>query len=82
MKMTNEERWKYAYESLKAYISEHGHLPSKRPDQNGKWMLNWAKFQRKKIKEGSLDEEKVRSFLELMAMRSGVHTGGRRRNEE
>lgn len=78
--MTNDERWYSAYKSLKTYISDHGHLPSKRPDQDGKWMLNWAKFQRKKIKEGSLAEEKVRLFLELMAERSTEHTGGRKKN--
>lgn len=77
--MTNEERWYQSYESLKAYISEHGHLPSKRPDQDGKWMLNWAKFQRKKLKEGTLDEEKQRLFESLMASRSTEHTGGRQK---
>lgn len=42
-------------------------------------LLNWAKYQRKRIKEGSLDEEKTRLFNELMERRSNEHTGGRRK---
>ena len=41
--------------------------------------LNWAKFQMKKIKTGTMDSERQRLFEELMAMRSGQHTGGRKK---
>lgn len=37
-----------------------------------------AKYQRKRIKAGALDEEKTRLFLELMDSRSKEHTGGRK----
>lgn len=79
--MTNEERWYQNFECLKAYIAEHGHLPSKSPELGVKWMLNWAKYQRRKIKDGTLDDEKKVMFEELMAARSAAHTGGRKRKE-
>ena len=89
--MTREEGWKQSFELLKAYIEEHHHLPDKtvrqahQPKEN-RGLLSWAKFQRKKIKAGTLDEEMVRQahqpiglFLELMDSRSKEHTGGRRK---
>lgn len=76
--MTHEESWHQNYELLKAYIEEHHHLPDKKKVEN-RGLLSWAKFQRKKIKTGTLDEEKTRLFLALMDSRSKEHTGGRRK---
>ena len=45
-------------------------------------LLSWAKYQRKRIKAGTLDEEKTRLFLELMNSRSKEHTGGRVRKSD
>ena len=55
----NEEKWMVNYEALKAYIAEHGHLPDKHVVEN-RALLSWAKYQRKKIKEGTLDNGNVR----------------------
>lgn len=53
------------------------HLPDKhRVEFRG--FLNWAKYQRKRIKDGSLDEENTRLFNELMERMSKEHTGGRK----
>lgn len=76
--MTNQERWNQNFELLKTYIEEHHHLPDKKKVEN-RGLLSWAKFQRKKIKAGTLDEEKTRLFMELMDSRSKEHTGGRRK---
>ena len=63
--MTHEESWNQNFESLKAYIEEHHHLPDKmvrqahQPKEN-RGLLSWAKYQRKRIKAGALDEEMVR----------------------
>lgn len=62
------------YETLKAHVHETGHFPNKHDKR-----LNLAKFQMKKIKTGTLDLERQRLFEELMAMRSGEHTGGRKK---
>lgn len=76
--MTHSESWHQNFELLKTYIEEHHHLlPDKKKVEN-RGLLSWAKFQRKKIKAGTLDEEKARLFLELMDSRSKEHTGGRK----
>ena len=76
--MTREESWNQNFEPLKAYIDEHHHLPDKKKVENRR-LLSWAKYQRKRIKAGTLDEEKKRMFLELMDSRSKEHTGGKRK---
>ena len=60
----NNENWLANYESLKAYIIECGHLPDKHVVEN-RALLSWAKYQRKKIKEGTLDNEKRELFEAL-----------------
>lgn len=75
--MKNDARWTANYEALKAYINERGHLPDKHVVEN-RALLSWAKYQRKKIKEGTLDEEKRELIESLLATRSNEHTGGRR----
>lgn len=55
--MKNDEKWIANYEALKAYIDEHHHLPPKNAT-DGKWMLNFAKYTRKTIKEGKREEWK------------------------
>ena len=78
MTSKSESNWYYNYEALKAYILERGHLPDKHVVEN-RSLLSWAKYQRKKIKEGSLDNEKQELFESLLATRSTEHTGGRRK---
>lgn len=75
-----DSNWLNNYEALKAYILERGHLPDKHVVSN-RSLLSWAKYQRKKIKEGTLDADKTQMFNELMGMRSKEHTGGRRRKD-
>ena len=75
----NNKNWLANYESLKAYIIERGHLPDKHVVEN-RALLSWAKYQRKKIKEGTLDAEKRELFESLLATRSNEHTGGRRKS--
>ena len=65
------------YEALKAYILERGHLPDKHVVEN-RALLSWAKYQRKKIKEDTLDADKAQLCEELLALRSNEHTGGRK----
>lgn len=72
--MNNDERWYNNYDALKAYIIERGHLPDKLVVEN-RALLSWAKYQRKKIKEGTLDAEKRELFESLLATRSKEHTG-------
>ena len=78
MASKNDSNWYQNYEALKAYIQERGHLPDKHVETN-RSLLSWAKYQRKKIKEGTLDEEKREMFESLLATRSNEHTGVRRK---
>lgn len=78
--MNNDARWIANYEALKTYIIERGHLPDKHMVEN-RALLSWAKYQRKKIKEGTLDEEKREMFESLLASRSTEHTGGGKKFE-
>lgn len=66
---------------LKTYVAEHHHLPDKKKVEN-RGLLSWAKYQRKRIRAGALNEEKTRLFLELMSTRSDEHTGGRKRKSD
>lgn len=77
MASKTDENWLANYESLKAYIIERGHLPDKHVVEN-RALLSWAKYQRKKIKEGKLEDEKRELFESLLATRSTEHTGGRK----
>lgn len=74
MASKNDSNWFKNFEALKAYILKRGHLPDKHVVTN-RSLLSWAKYQRKKIKEGTLDAGKVQLFIELMSMRSTAHTG-------
>ena len=73
-----DTNWHQNFEALKAYILQRGHLPDKHVVEN-RALLSWAKYQRKKIKEGTLDEEKRALFEALLACRSTEHTGGRKK---
>ena len=69
--------WRENYEALMRYVLERGHLPDKHVVEN-RALLNWAKYNRKKIKAGTLEADKVQLFEELLALRSNEHTGGRK----
>lgn len=75
MTTKNDEKWMANFLALKNYIAERGHLPDKHVVEN-RSLLSWAKYNLRKIKEGTLEPEKVQVFNELMATRSTEHTGG------
>ena len=81
MTLKNDFNWFQSFEALKAYILERGHLPDKHVVEK-RALLSWAKYQRKKIKEGTLDAEKRALFEALLTTRSTEHTGGRRKKTE
>ena len=79
MASKTDSNWYRNYDALKAYILQRGHLPDKHVVEN-RALLSWAKYQRNKIKEGTLDDEKQELFELLLATRSTEHTGGRRKH--
>lgn len=78
MASKNDSNWYQNYEALKTYTQERGHLPDKHVVTN-RSLLSWAKYQRKKIKEDTLDNKKRELFESLLATNSNEHTGGRKR---
>lgn len=78
----NEDKWMVNYEALKAYIEKHHHLPAKDSGLNAKYLLNWVKYQRKRMKANLMNEEQKGMLETLLASRSDEHTGGRKRKTE
>ena len=78
MTSKSESNWYQNYDALKAYILERGHLPDKHVVEN-RALLPWAKYQRKKIKEGTLDDEKQKLFESLLSI---LGEEGRKPNEQ
>lgn len=72
--MTNDEKWVRKYLILQEYVKQHRHFP----DKHNK-LLNWVKYQRKRVKAGRMSEEQLQLFKELCDQRSHEHTGGRRK---
>ncbi len=64
-----EENWMENYAALKAFIARCGHLPDKRKVEN-RGLLNWWKYNRKRVAAGLMDAERLRLFSELEAMRT------------
>lgn len=73
--MTNEERWVAFISEFKAYIEEHHLGPSKHTS-----LYNQVRYFKRKMKEGSLDEEKAEELERVLSMRDlSIHTGGRKK---
>lgn len=72
---TNKDNWLANYENLKAHVLETGHFFDKHTRG-----CNWVKYQRKRIKAGIMPEDQRVMFEELEKMRSGAHTGGRKKS--
>lgn len=68
----NEENWLRNYSQLKAYIEQHRHLPSKKKVEN-RGLLNWWKYNQRLIRQGNLDEPRVKMLNELSDIRNTPH---------
>ena len=70
------------YEALKAYIKRASSFAPKNAPLSAKYILNWAKYVRRTIKERTCEEWKHEMFETLMNERClDEHTGGRKRKE-
>ena len=72
--MDNESRWNQNYEALKQWTLEYGHFPNKHDKR-----LNRYKYNAKLIKQGKQSPEREQMIHEVEEMRSGLHTGGRKK---
>lgn len=69
--MNRDEQWYNNYALLKAFIEETGHLPNKKKVEN-RGLLNWWKYNKKLIKAGKLDAERMQLLDELSNMRTSI----------
>lgn len=75
--MTKEEKWNIFIIELKAYVQEHQKCPPKHCT-----LYNAQKYYRRKMKEGTLDEEKAKELEVVLSLRDlSLHTGGRKKRE-
>lgn len=65
--MTHADSWNKNFEALKTYVAETGHFPGKHTRMN-----NWCRYQRKRIKAGTLPDEQKRLLEELAGSRFKV----------
>ena len=63
----NAENWLVHYEELKAYVEATGHFPSKHSA-----LSNWVKYQRKRMKAGTMPEQQRLLFLKLSESRGAA----------
>lgn len=68
MATKNEQKWQENYAQLKRYIEEHRHLPDKKKVEF-RALLNWWKYNKKLIKQGKLDKDRMMLLQELSDMR-------------
>lgn len=75
--MTNEERWNAFIVELRAYIEEHHLCPPKHTT-----LRNQVVYFRRKMRDGTLPEEKAQELESVLSMRDlSIHTGGRRKKD-
>lgn len=65
--MTQDERWLLRYNEVKAFIEGNKRNPSKHRIEEHD-MLNWLKANRKALNAGTLKEERVEKFRELVRL--------------
>lgn len=76
--MKNEERWDEFINELRAYIEEHHLGPSKHTS-----LYNQCRYFKRKLKDGTLSEDKAKELDSVLSMRDlSIHTGGRKKKIE
>ncbi len=64
----NESKWLAHYNELLSYVEEHHQLPDKKKPDN-RHLLNWWKYNRKCIKAGKLNADRLEKLRKINEMR-------------
>ena len=64
----NESKWRAHYNELLSYVEEHHQLPDKKKPDNRN-LLNWWKYNRKCIKAGKLNADRLEKLRKINEMR-------------
>lgn len=67
--MERKEIWLRNYNLLKQYIAVHHQLPDKKKVEN-RGLLNWWKYNMKRVRAGKVDKEKMAMLKELSEQRT------------
>ena len=60
----NESKWLAHYNELLSYVEEHHQLPDKKKPDNRN-LLNWWKYNRKCIKAGKLNADRLEKLRKI-----------------
>lgn len=63
--MTQDELWEQNYSSIMTFMMNEKKLPSKHRKEEHQ-MLNWMKYQRKRLSQGKFKPERIEKFLKLL----------------
>lgn len=63
----NESKWLAHYNELLSYVEEHHQLPDKKKPDNRN-LLNWWKYNRKCIKAGKLNADRLEKLRKINEM--------------
>ena len=66
--MTQDERWQERFNEVKDFIEKNHRNPSRYDDTERGQYLNWIKHNRKQLNAGTLKEERLASFRDLLAL--------------
>lgn len=63
--MTQDELWEQNYSNIMTFMMNEKKLPSKHRKEEHQ-MLNWMKYQRKRLSQGKFKPERIEKFLKLL----------------
>ena len=63
--ISQDKRWELHYAQVKTYIEQHRRLPSKHRVEDHR-LLNWLKYNRKKLSAGTLTADRQARFRQLL----------------
>lgn len=66
--MTQDEKWNIKYQEVKNFIEMNNRNPSRHDPEKRYKYINWLKQQKKLLNAGSLKEDRVERFKELMVL--------------
>lgn len=69
--MKADENWDAEYDQFMAFLQEHKCRPSKYRVEEHQ-MLNWYKYNKKRLSRGCMSEKRKERFLRLMEMAKDV----------
>lgn len=71
-KKSRAEAWQDNYDALCAYVKVHRQFPDKKKEES-RGLLNLWKYNKKRIKQGKLDQRRIEMLQKLSDMRDEAY---------